>query len=472
MIRRPPRSTLFPYTTLFRSSRLAPLELGFGPGLVLRGLTLRLGPRLTARGWRLASRLTARGRRVSAPGLLRGRSALRLRRGPRGPVQTTGLVPVIGLVRPVVMLELPGLVAMLRLVRPVATLGLVEPIAMLGLVGPTAAPAVVVSLILGAGATPGWLNVGRRDDARATEVTTAHAHVAPAIVVHGPLAHPRDEDVRCLAVLEDEPGLGSVGAREDYSRAAVVPIRVIVRIIEHHDPKAHTGVIVGAPVRVTHVAVAVVAQEPGIVVMLLHVVRRDIVIPIAVTIGDDALGLVGEGDVRIAADPSVGDQSIIPVVSALDPVVHERVGRGHGEQVADPRIVIDVEGVAVVSALHLVVATTTGEVVLPRLPWKQDAHPAVGVDAQDRHERVPIGAEVSTDALAAGVGAVAPVGPDLDAGPLLDRHRQGRRAADRCGGQAEQPNRVQHGASVRAVKGAGYMPTRASVAKPVSHSEA
>src|SRR5207249_9004962 len=267
----------------------------------------------------------AGGRRVGAPALLRGRSGLRWRGGPGGPVQATGLVPVIGLVRPVAML---GPVTMLGLVRPVATIGLVRP------VGPTAA-AAVVSLILGAGATPGWLNVGRRDDARATEVTTAHAHVAPAIVVHGPLAHPRDEDVRCLAVLEDEPGLGSVGARGDYSRAAVVPIRVIVRIIEHHDPKAHTGVIVGAPVRVTHVAVAVVAQEPGIVVMLLHVVRRDIVIPIAVTIGDDALGQVGEGDVRIAADPSVGDQSIIPVVSALDPVVHERVGRGHGEQVAD-----------------------------------------------------------------------------------------------------------------------------------------
>src|SRR3712207_9166748 len=28
MIRRPPRSTLFPYTTLFRSDRLRPLELG------------------------------------------------------------------------------------------------------------------------------------------------------------------------------------------------------------------------------------------------------------------------------------------------------------------------------------------------------------------------------------------------------------------------------------------------------------
>src|SRR5947199_9528388 len=144
---------------LFRS-RLAPLELGFGPGLVLRGLTLRLGPRLTARGWRLASRLTARrrclasrfgarGRRVSAPGLLRGRSALRLRRGPRGPVQTTGLVPVIGLVRPV---------ATLGLVRPVAMITLARPIALVGLVGPTAA-AAVVALIFGAGATPGWLNV-------------------------------------------------------------------------------------------------------------------------------------------------------------------------------------------------------------------------------------------------------------------------------------------------------------------------
>src|SRR5207253_9292288 len=123
----------------------------------------------------------------------------------------TGLVPVIGLLRPVVMLGLPGPVAMLGLVRPVATLGLVGPIAMLGLVGPTAAPAVVVSLILGAGATPGWLNVGRRDDARATEVTTAHAHGAPAIVAHGPRAHPRDEGVRRRAVPEDEPGRGCVG---------------------------------------------------------------------------------------------------------------------------------------------------------------------------------------------------------------------------------------------------------------------
>src|SRR3712207_7573758 len=33
MIRRPPRSTLFPYTTLFRSGRAAPGRVGTGHGL-------------------------------------------------------------------------------------------------------------------------------------------------------------------------------------------------------------------------------------------------------------------------------------------------------------------------------------------------------------------------------------------------------------------------------------------------------
>src|SRR3712207_7670347 len=36
MIRRPPRSTLFPYTTLFRSNRLAPfVTWGTSPGMVV-----------------------------------------------------------------------------------------------------------------------------------------------------------------------------------------------------------------------------------------------------------------------------------------------------------------------------------------------------------------------------------------------------------------------------------------------------
>src|SRR5207244_4306150 len=162
-------------------------------------------------------RCGARGRRVSGPVLLRGRSALRWRRWPRGPVQTTGLVPVIGLVgpvamlglvRPVAMLRLVGPVTMLGLVRPVAMLGLVRPVAMLGLVRPVGPTAAAVSLIFGAGATPRWLNLGRRDDARATEVTTAHAHVAPAIVVHGPLAHPRHEGVRRRRSLKMNRGSG------------------------------------------------------------------------------------------------------------------------------------------------------------------------------------------------------------------------------------------------------------------------
>src|SRR2546429_9879621 len=37
MIRRPPRSTLFPYTTLFRSQPLLEPHVGFAPGLRPRG---------------------------------------------------------------------------------------------------------------------------------------------------------------------------------------------------------------------------------------------------------------------------------------------------------------------------------------------------------------------------------------------------------------------------------------------------
>src|SRR2546422_11706922 len=38
MIRRPPRSTLFPYTTLFRSERVAPLRADHGAERVQRGV--------------------------------------------------------------------------------------------------------------------------------------------------------------------------------------------------------------------------------------------------------------------------------------------------------------------------------------------------------------------------------------------------------------------------------------------------
>src|SRR3712207_5390492 len=48
MIRRPPRSTLFPYTTLFRSRRLGPLP-SLLAGTLLERLPLLAGPRLRGR---------------------------------------------------------------------------------------------------------------------------------------------------------------------------------------------------------------------------------------------------------------------------------------------------------------------------------------------------------------------------------------------------------------------------------------
>src|SRR2546429_8193617 len=49
MIRRPPRSTLFPYTTLFRSDALASLDLRSRDFDILQELLVRVG----AEGWRI-----------------------------------------------------------------------------------------------------------------------------------------------------------------------------------------------------------------------------------------------------------------------------------------------------------------------------------------------------------------------------------------------------------------------------------
>src|SRR3712207_7874200 len=67
MIRRPPRSTLFPYTTLFRSARLDGYRAGLGaagvavdPALVLEGdFGYRSGSDCADRLLRLADRPTA-----------------------------------------------------------------------------------------------------------------------------------------------------------------------------------------------------------------------------------------------------------------------------------------------------------------------------------------------------------------------------------------------------------------------------
>src|SRR2546422_3841651 len=51
MIRRPPRSTLFPYTTLFRSQRRARLPEGFGDGSRQAAHLVRSGGTATRAAW-------------------------------------------------------------------------------------------------------------------------------------------------------------------------------------------------------------------------------------------------------------------------------------------------------------------------------------------------------------------------------------------------------------------------------------
>src|SRR5256885_13114265 len=68
MIRRPPRSTLFPYTTLFRSALDAPI---FALAGVVSGHTLKHLAAATATAWLLR---VARGWWITTPGHPKGRS--------------------------------------------------------------------------------------------------------------------------------------------------------------------------------------------------------------------------------------------------------------------------------------------------------------------------------------------------------------------------------------------------------------
>src|SRR5205085_8323048 len=101
-------------------------------------------------------------------------------------------------------------------------------------------------------------------------------------------------------------------------------------------------------------------------VVPLHVVGREVVVPVAVVRGHDALRQVRDRHVRIAMHAAIGDGAIVPMVMAFERVVHERVAGDDGEDVADARVVVDVERVAGVAARDLVVPAAAREVVLPR----------------------------------------------------------------------------------------------------------
>ena len=189
---------------------------------------------------------------------------------------------------------------------------------------------------------------------------------------------------------------------------------------------------------------AVVAQETRIVVVLLDVVRNDVVVPVRISVGHQPLREVREGDIRVAAHATVGDRPVVPVIPALDAIVDERIGGGDPEDIADPRIIIHVERVAIGSTLDFVVATAAREVVLPRLPREQHPHAPIGVNAEDGDVGVTVGPEMNPGALTPGVGTIAPIGPDFDARAIIDAHRRHRGRAGRRRDKAEQRKRGQH----------------------------
>src|SRR5690348_6072062 len=445
-------------------SGLASLQLRLAARLVFRRVATRLGSWLAP--WRrvLAARLgpwlvpwwRLLAARLGPWSLVLRRAAFRL-------LWPSGLIRSIGALPTILTVAVARLVAALGPVRPVRlrwTVGLRAPVRLIGPIGPRkpipttsvvtvgsirslpAAPTVVVITLIAGG---GPLARGR-NHADTAKISTTDADIPAPVVVHGPLTHPRDEGLRALSVPEDESGFGALGTREHDARATVIAVRVVVRIVVDHDPEAHARVIVRAPVRIAHVAMAVVAQEARIIIVLLHVIRDDIVVPIPVAVRDDALREIRQRDVWIAADAAVRNRAVVPMLVALEAVVDERIGGGDAEDVADARVVIHVKRILIGSALHLVLAARAGEVVLPRLAGKQDAHATVGVDAQDRDVRVPVGAEVHARTVAAVVRVVAPIGPDFDARAVAIRGWRPRDNRGRAGhgDEAEQSECGQH----------------------------
>src|SRR3989441_226735 len=240
------------------SSGLAPPQLGVAPlGFVLGRVALR-------HGTRLAPRRRWRG--------LRARRPLRSTRLDRRAT-----------------LRLAALASRRAHVRAHPLSGPIEAIGSVGAIGPIGLPAVPIvaaglgrTLTLVARPTRNVRTPARGgNDADAAQVAPAYAHLAPAIVIHGPLRHPRDECVRAAAVLEDEARLGPVRPREHHARAAVIAVGVVVGIVEHDDAEAHARVVVNRPQRIAHICVAIVAQEPRVVVVAVGVKKSGVGVPIA-----------------------------------------------------------------------------------------------------------------------------------------------------------------------------------------------
>ena len=76
---------------------------------------------------------------------------------------------------------------------------------------------------------------------------------------------------------------------------------------------------------------AVIAEEARIVVLALHIVRHNVVIPIGVAIRFDPLREIRERDIWITADSAIRDHAVVPMIAALDAVIGKRIRGRDGE---------------------------------------------------------------------------------------------------------------------------------------------
>src|SRR5512135_2709635 len=295
---------------------------------------------------------------------------------------------------------------------PVGTALITLIVALARIDGPWTVGAVTTVLTSG---TPAPVHVRDRDRAATAKVGTAHA--SPPVVVDRALPLTGHEPIvpDAVPVLEDEAGLGAQGSSEDDTSAPVVAIGVVVGIVEHHDAEAHARVGVWIPIGEGCVVVTVIAQEPWVVVVLIHVVGSDVVIPVVVARRHDALGQIGERDIRVTTNAAVGDDAVIPVVATRDRIEIEGIGRSDRKDVSDPWIVVDFECVITVVATDLELPTGPDEAVIPRVPGEEHPHAAVGVHPEEGDVRVAISPQEDAGVLSGVVWIVATVSPDFHA---------------------------------------------------------
>src|SRR6185295_18045490 len=138
-------------------------------------------------------------------------------------------------------------------------------------------------------------------------------------------------------------------------------------------------------IRECRVVVAVVAKEPGIVVLFIYIVGDHVVVVVDVVPRNDAVDEVHQGDVGIAHHSPAGrDDPVIPVVAADKVPVVEGIQAGYGKQVPLAGVVIDHERVTVAVPVNLILLVTPGIGIVPGIAGEQHPDATVGIDSENR----------------------------------------------------------------------------------------